>query len=79
MNKHDNKAIGAAMGPRPMDELVIQNAWAEVVIVRQDDDSFIVVGDLADTRISSKQFVSLTEAMSYALRSLAEYQHGRAD
>lgn len=69
-----------AMGRRPMDELVLSNAWAKVVIVRQEQaPMYIICGDLADTRLSSKQFKTLREALAYAWESLALYQQGRAD
>lgn len=83
MNKFDAKAISQAMGPRPLDTLEVVNQWARVRITRDSaagqPDAFIVDGDIADSRARAKGFTSLTEAMSYALRSLAEFQNGRAD
>lgn len=64
MNKFDCKAIASAIGPL---------ATAR----RVSRDSFTVRGDLADDRLRIKEFDTLTDAMSYAMRSLAQYQAGR--
>lgn len=81
MNKFDCKAIASAIGPRDGDFLELSNLWARVVISRDcaagQPDSFTVRGDLADDRLRIKEFDTLTDAMSYAMRSLAQYQAGR--
>lgn len=83
MNRTDGKAIASAMGLRDGDFLELSNLWARVVISRDcaagQPDSFTVRGDLADDNLRIKEFATLTDAMSYAMRSLAEYQAGRVD
>jgi hypothetical protein len=80
MNKLDGKAIAYACGTRDCDTLRIVNQWAAVTIgYGEERRAWFVTGDLADTRLTEKWFTSPTDAMSYAWRSLAEYQYGRAD
>ena len=72
--------IAEALGPRTGDELTISNQWAKVTISReQDAPHFIVTGDLADFRTTSKEFTKLGDAVDFAFTSLATYQRGRAD
>lgn len=83
MNKTDVKAIAQAMGPRGGDEIELRNQWARVSITRDEAAGqptvFVVTGDLADLRATSKEFITLADAVAYAWRSLGVYQTGRAD
>lgn len=77
MNKFDAKAIATAIGLEDGDTLTLSNQWANVTITySREDDNYRVTGDLADIRLHSKGCANVTEAMSYAMRSLASYQEG---
>ncbi len=80
MNKFDSQAIASAAGPRDGDSIELRNQWAKVTINHDATSrAWIVTGDLADLRARQMAFGEAHAALSYALRSLAEYQYGRAD
>jgi hypothetical protein len=71
-----------AIGPMQGDYLSLENKWAHVVIIREDESGshaarsrYIVTGDTVDGVVT---FESLERALGYAYRSLAIYQQGRA-
>lgn len=73
----------SATGTQPGDYLQLENQWARITITRADaddaDHNWIVSGDIKDTRARSAGFTGASEALAYALESLALFQHGRAD
>jgi hypothetical protein len=81
-----NPTLGeAAIGPRDGDTLELRNQWARVAITVQIDDSqrtapaeYVVTGDLYDLREVAQTFRTMGAAITYAMKSLAIYQEGRA-
>lgn len=76
----------AAIGPKDGDYIELANQWARVVITVWADDSdrpasptlYVVTGDTLDFRLSRVEFCTMGAAITYAMRSLAVYQEGRA-
>lgn len=72
-----------AIGPRPGDTMTLSNQFARVTITLDcaagQPDSYVVEGDLLDSRAQTKEFRTAGAAISYAMQSLAAYQDGRGD
>lgn len=68
------RAIGLSEG----DTLSLSNQWARNSVTRDGPHSFVVTGDLLEFRLTSKEFRTAGDAISYAMKSLASYQEGRA-
>lgn len=72
--------IKDALGRTEGDYLELKNQWASVTIARErGSDSrwgFVVRGEIADMRASSKTFSLISLAMAYALESLGSYRRG---
>lgn len=65
-----------AMGHQEGDYIELHNQWAKVFVTREGG-RFRVTGDLPILlRTDSRAFNTLTAAMIYAFKSLAEYQKG---
>ena len=58
----------SVMGPRVGDTLELRD---------EQSPFYVVTGDLADTRATSKGFDTITAAIAYAWDSLTLYQEGR--
>lgn len=69
------QAIKAAIGPRDADFLTIGNAWITLQITRRDVNDM----DACVWECDNDQFDTLRAALEYAVKTLGEFQAGRAD
>lgn len=66
-----------AIGSRDGDYLIIKNLFARLIITREAENEYVVVGDMLDFRDTSKTFRTMGTAVHYCMQSLAAYQEGR--